>query len=107
MRRGSIFAMPSRSEGLGCVYREAMSCGKPVIACRGQGIEEVIEHGKNGWLVPVGGLEQLVQGISVLLGSPEICTLIGTPARHTILEKLTLSHHAQPLGRCYGQECVS
>jgi len=104
MRRCSIFAMPSRSEGLGCVYLEAMSCGKPVIACRGQGIEEVIEHGKNGWLVPVDGLEQLVQGISVLLGSPEMCTRIGTTARQTILEKLTLSHQAQHLARIYGEE---
>src|SRR5271157_1348758 len=52
MRRCSVFALPSRNEGLGCVYLEAMSCAKPVIACRGQGIEEVIEHEKNGWLIP-------------------------------------------------------
>ena len=103
MRRCSIFVLPSRNEGLGCVYLEAMSCGKPVIACRGQGIEEVIEHGKNGWLVPVDGLEQLVQGISVLLGSPELCTRMGAAARQTILEKLTLSHQAQHLARIYGE----
>ncbi len=103
MRRCSVFAMPSRSEGLGCVYLEAMSCGKPVIACRGHGIEEVIEHGKNGWLIPVDGLEQLVEGIFVLLGSPELCTRIGTAARQTILEKLTLSHQAQHLARIYRQ----
>jgi len=74
-----------------------------VIACRGQGIEEVIEHGKNGWLVPVDGLEQLVEGISVLLGSPELCTRMGAAARQTILEKLTLSHQAQHLARIYGE----
>ena len=42
MRRATVFALPSRYEGLGCVYLEAMSAGKPVIACQGQGIEEVI-----------------------------------------------------------------
>ncbi len=103
MRRCSVFVLPSRNEGLGCVYLEAMSCGKPAIACRGQGIEEVIEHGKNGWLIPVDvdGLERLVQGLSALLGSPEMCTRIGMAARQTILEKLTLSHQAQHLARIY------
>ncbi len=106
MRRCSVLAMPSRSEGLGCVYLEAMSCGKPVIGCRGHGIEEVIEHGKNGWLIPVDGLEQLVQGLSALLGSPELCTRIGTAARQTILEKLTLTHQAQQLAKIYRQAII-
>ena len=51
MRRATIFALPSRYEGLGCVYLEAMSAGRPVIACLGQGIEEVIEPGVNGCLI--------------------------------------------------------
>jgi teichuronic acid biosynthesis glycosyltransferase TuaC len=103
MRRCSVFALPSWNEGLGCVYLEAMACGKPVIACRGQGIEELIEHGKNGWLIPADGLGELVQGLSVLLGSPELRAGIGAAARQTILEKLTLSHQAQHLARIYRQ----
>lgn len=103
MRHCSVFALPSRNEGLGCVYLEAMSCAKPVIACRGQGIEEVIEHGKNGWLIPADGLDELVQGLSALLGSPEICLRLGAAARQTILERLTLSHQAQRLVEIYRQ----
>lgn len=103
MRRCSVFALPSRNEGLGCVYLEAMSCAKPVVACRGQGIEEVIEHEKNGWLIPADGLDELVQGLSTLLGSPEMCTRMGAAARQTILEKLTLSHQAQRLVEIYRQ----
>jgi teichuronic acid biosynthesis glycosyltransferase TuaC len=103
MRRCSVFVLPSRNEGLGCVYLEAMSCGKAVIGCRGQGIDEVIEHRKNGWLVPAEGLEELVQGLSALLGSPELRTRVGTAARQTILERFTLSHQAQHLVRIYRQ----
>ena len=103
MRRCSVFALPSQNEALGCVYLEAMSCGKPVVACRGQGIDEVIEHGRNGWLIPADGLEELVQGLSVLLASPELCTRMGTAARQVILEKLTLPHQAQRLAAVYGQ----
>jgi glycosyltransferase involved in cell wall biosynthesis len=103
MRRCSVFVLPSGNEGLGCVYLEAMSCGKAVIGCRGQGIEEVIEHGKNGWLIPVDGLAQLVEGLHALLASHDLCAGIGTAARQTILDKLTLSRQAQQLANIYGQ----
>jgi teichuronic acid biosynthesis glycosyltransferase TuaC len=103
MRRCSVFVLPSKNEGLGCVYLEAMSCGKPVIGCRGQGIDEVIEHGKNGWLIPADGLEELVQGLSALLGSRELSARIGTAARQTVLEGLTLSHQAKQLATVYRQ----
>jgi teichuronic acid biosynthesis glycosyltransferase TuaC len=107
MRHCSVFVLPSRDEALGCVYLEAMSCGQPVIGCRGQGIEGVIEHGKNGWLIAADGLEELVHGLSVLLGSPDLCTRIGAAARQTILEKLTLSHQAQQLATIYRQAIAS
>ncbi|MFZ1133023.1 MAG: glycosyltransferase [Terriglobales bacterium] len=107
MRRCSIFVLPSRNEGLGCVYLEAMSCGKPVIACRGQGIDEIIEHGKNGWLIPVDGLEELGLGLATLLGSAELRTRIGASARQSILEKLSLSHQAQLLATIYRQAAAS
>jgi glycosyltransferase involved in cell wall biosynthesis len=80
-----------------------MSCGKPVLACYGQGIDEVIEHGKNGWLIPPDALAELTQGLCVLLGSSELRGRIGTEARRTILEKLTLSHQARHLAEIYRQ----
>lgn len=103
MRRCSVFVLPSRNEALGCVYLEAMSCGKPVIACQGQGIDEVIEHGKNGWLIPADSVEDLVRGLSDLLGSPELRSRMGAAARETILKQLTLSHQAQRLAAIYRQ----
>ena len=101
MRNCTIFVLPSRYEGLGCVYLEAMASGKPVIACWGQGIDEVIDHGGNGWLIPIDGLEELVQGLQVLLGDAELRARIGRAARQTILDRLTLSHQARTLMRIY------
>ncbi len=101
MRSCSVFALPSRCEGLGCVYLEAMACGKPVIACRGQGIEEIIEHGDNGWLIPIDGLEELVQALQTLLGRPDLCARIGDAGRRTILSRLTLAHQAERLVQIY------
>ena len=103
MRACSIFVLPSSIEALGCVYLEAMACGKPVIACKGQGIEEIIHHGKNGWLIPVDGLDELVEGISALLQSADVRSRIGAAARATILSGLTLSDQAQRLANIYRQ----
>jgi glycosyltransferase involved in cell wall biosynthesis len=103
MQNCTVFVLPSRYEGLGCVYLEAMACGKPAIACWGQGIDEIIRHGANGWLIPVDGLEELVQGLKVLLANAELRAQIGCAARQTILDGLTLSHQARKLMNIYEQ----
>jgi len=102
MRACSVFVLPSRYEGLGCVYLEAMACGKPVIACRGQGIDEIVKHGENGWLIPVEGLGELAQGLSTLLRSPDLRSRLGASARATVLNGLTLSDQARRLAQIYG-----
>lgn len=105
MRRCTIFALPSRYEGLGCVYLEAMSTGKPVIGCRGQGIAEIIQHGSNGFLVGSDNDRELALALSMLLRDEARCQNLGIAARDTILEGLTLAHQAERFQRIY-RECV-
>ncbi len=101
MRECTLFALPSRFEGLGCAYLEAMACGKPVIACEGQGIGEIIQHGHNGWLIPVDGVQEMVKALLVLLGSLELRTRIGVHARQTILNGLTTTDQVRHLNNVY------
>jgi teichuronic acid biosynthesis glycosyltransferase TuaC len=103
-RRCAVFVLPSRSEGLGCAYLEAMSCGKPAVACQGQGIAEVIRHGENGWLVAPGGQAELIEGLRTLLREPARRAQMGVEARQTILNGFTLQHQAQRLMAIY-REC--
>lgn len=105
LRQCTIFALPSRYEALGCVYLEAMSAAKPVIACRGQGIEEVIEHGRNGWLVGDDGAE-LARALITLFEDAELRNRMRLAARRTILKSLTLQHQAQRLTDIY-RECAA
>jgi teichuronic acid biosynthesis glycosyltransferase TuaC len=105
MRRCTVFALPSRYEGLGCVYLEAMSAGKAVIGCRGQGIEEVIRHGVNGWLVDPADLQGLTDALSSLLQNLQLRRQIGEAARQTILQGFTLAYQAARLARLY-RECL-
>jgi len=106
MRRCILFALPSRYEGLGCVYLEAMSTEKPVIACRGQGIDEIIRHGSNGWLVDPGNLQELIAALSVLLQNLQLRRKVGATARRTVLQGLTSAHQATQLAALY-RECVA
>lgn len=101
MRECALFALPSRFEGLGCAYLEAMACGKPVIACEGQGIGEIIQHGHNGWLIPVDGVQEMAKALSELLGSPELRTRIGANARQTIVNGLTTTDQVRRLNDIY------
>ncbi len=101
MRRCMVFALPSHYEGLGCVYLEAMSAGKPVIACRGQGIEEIIQHGTNGFLIDPGDVHRLGTTLSTLLADPQLREYTGRHARRTILQSLTLAHQAKRLEQIY------
>jgi teichuronic acid biosynthesis glycosyltransferase TuaC len=106
MRRCVLFALPSRYEGLGCVYLEAMAAEKPVIACRGQGIDEIIRHGSNGWLIDPGSLQELIAALSVLLQNLKLRQQLGETARRTILQGFTTSHQATQLMLLY-RECVA
>jgi len=105
-RNCTVFVLPSRYEGLGCVYLEAMASGKVAIGCLGQGIEEVIRHGENGWLVPPNGREELIEGLRVLLRDDSQRRQIGAAARETILQSYTLGHQAQRLLAIYRESFV-
>ena len=105
MRWCTLFALPSRYEGLGCVYLEAMSVGKPVIGCRGQGIAEIIQQGSNGFLVGPDNEKELALTAAMLLRDPTRRRSLGVAARETVLERLTLAHQAENLARIY-RECV-
>jgi glycosyltransferase involved in cell wall biosynthesis len=104
LRECTLFALPSRYEGLGCVYLEAMSSGKVAIGCRGQGIEEVIRHGENGWLVGPENVGELTAALSTLFANPVLRDSIAHRARQTIVNHFTLTHQAEQLARIY-QEC--
>ncbi|MGH9504275.1 MAG: glycosyltransferase [Terriglobales bacterium] len=104
MRRATLFALPSRYEGLGCVYLEAMAAGKAAIACRGQGIGEVIVPGVNGFLIEADDQKDLADTLSRLLQQADLRREIGQAARRTILQGYTLEQQAAQLSRLY-REC--
>jgi glycosyltransferase involved in cell wall biosynthesis len=105
MQRCALFALPSSYEGLGCVYLEAMACGKPVIGCNGQGIDEIIQHGRNGVLVSPDNEPELSDALTMLLSSEALRQRMGHSACETVRSRHTISHQAAQLAEIY-RECV-
>lgn len=64
-----IFALPSRKEGFGLVYLEAMSYGKPCIAARAGGAPEVVNDAV-GALVEYGDIPALAAAVADLTLRP-------------------------------------
>lgn len=59
LKRSHIFVMVSYLETFGLAYLEAMAAGNIVIGGRGEGIDGVIQHEKNGFLSAPGNVELL------------------------------------------------
>ncbi len=58
-----VYVASSRSEGLGLNLIEAMACNLPVVASKNRGHSEIICHGKNGFLVEQGDVEEMAKYI--------------------------------------------
>jgi glycosyltransferase involved in cell wall biosynthesis len=85
MARSSVMALPSVRESLGAVYLEAMSLGVPALGTRGEGIEEHIEHGVSGILVPPGDDAALLAELRALAADPDRARRIGEEGRRRFL----------------------
>ena len=85
MARASVMALPSVRESLGAVYLEAMSLGVPALGTRGEGIEEHIDHGVSGILVPPGDDAALVAELRALAADPDRAWRIGAAGRRRFL----------------------
>ena len=103
MANCQILSLPSWSEGFGLVYIEAMSQGKPVIGCNGEGIEDVIQHGVNGMLVSPKDVDSLVEAIDFLISRPDEANQMGQRARETVMQDYTWGKIVQKLIKIYKQ----
>jgi len=83
MRKNDVFVFPSLFEGFGLVITEAMSQGTPVITTERTAGPDIIEHGKNGWLIQAGLVEPLKQAIEGILLRPERIEEVGRAATET------------------------
>jgi phosphatidyl-myo-inositol dimannoside synthase len=71
-RLADVFVMPSRLEGFGYVFLEALAVGVPVIASKVDGSREAVMNGEWGLLVDPSDPEELIAAVRRTLLSPTI-----------------------------------
>lgn len=62
-----VFVMPSKGEGFGIVFLEALACGKPVVAGNQDGSVDAVLGGKIGVLVNPDNTDEIAQAIIKIL----------------------------------------
>jgi glycosyltransferase involved in cell wall biosynthesis len=102
-----IFALPSRGEGFGLVYLEAMACGKPVIGGAHGGAPEVIDDGKTGYLVQHGDAGQLATSLDALLADPALGREMGARGRERVEREFRFNIFAKSLKKILRDLCES
>ena len=102
-----IAVLPSYREGLPKTLLEAASCGRAIIASNVPGCREIVQHEKNGLLVPVKDPKALADAICRLIENPELRRQMGHEGRklvekefaETIVVKQTLGLYQSMLGK--------
>jgi phosphatidylinositol alpha-1,6-mannosyltransferase len=102
-----VFALPSRGEGFGLVYLEAMACGKPVIGGSHGGAPEIIQDGVTGYLVPHGDPIQLATALQTLLADPAHAKEMGARGKQNVEYGYRFSAFAKSLKKILREQCES
>lgn len=76
-----VFAMPSRGEGFGLVYIEAMRQGRPVVGSVHDAAVEVNVDGQTGYNVNLDRPRELGERLIHLLRHPDLCQRLGEQGR--------------------------
>lgn len=87
LEEAHIFCLASLKEPLGVATMEAMAMTIPVIVARSPGVEEMINHGEDGFLVEPSAPEQFAETIELLVNDSGKALSIALAGRQKVVEK--------------------
>ena len=90
-----LYVHPALMEGFGIAVVEAMAMGKAVILTRNPHVEDFLEDGEHGFLVPAGDAGALRERIRYLLDHPDEADRMGRRGRERVLERFTVPKYVE------------
>jgi phosphatidylinositol alpha-1,6-mannosyltransferase len=103
----AVFAMPSRGEGFGLAYLEAMSAGLPCIGSVHDAASEVISDGVTGFLVDQENVSELAGRLRLLLTDRARRMEMGRRGRERWEREFTYDQFRRRLQRVLGAAFVT
>lgn len=70
IQRADVFVHPSYEDGFAYAPAEALSCGTPVVVTEDTGMKEHVREAQNGFVVPTGSREALIEAIRMIYRAP-------------------------------------
>jgi len=104
-RQAAVVVNPSLSESFGRSLIEAMAYAVPVVATRVGGMPEIIDHGREGFLVPPEDAAALADAIVRILADPAAAAQLGRAGRKRVEERYTWDVVAADATAVYREIC--
>ena len=95
--------LPVEAEPFGRVVVEAMARRVPVVAARTGGITEIMEDGREGFLVEAGNVGAAAAAAAFLLDDPELRAGMGAHGRASYLRRFTVRRLCRDVMRIYAE----
>lgn len=99
--QASLFCQPSIQDGFSLVIPQAMACGLPVICTENTGGSDLIDQGKNGFIVQARHIEQLQEKILYFYNHPEERKQMGMAAQEKISTGYTWDNYGERIIQAY------
>ena len=96
-----IFVSASHSESFGLAIVEAMAAGVAVVATGTDGAREIIDDGQTGILIPIGGIQAMVEEIIKLETDPARRAHLAQNARASVSKRFSLERMVEETEKVY------
>ncbi|HBT81660.1 hypothetical protein A2757_00680 [Candidatus Giovannonibacteria bacterium RIFCSPHIGHO2_01_FULL_48_47] len=101
-----VFVRPSRSEGLGTAFLEAMAAGLPIIGTNVGGIPDFLKDGETGLFAKVDDSKDLAEKIELLFSDEALRQKLIKNGRRLIEEKYQWSRVALKMKNIFMELCA-
>lgn len=102
----SVFVMPSKGEGFGFVFLEAMAHGLPVVAGNADAAPEAVADGETGFLVDPESVDEIIDAAKALLLDPVLRERMGRAGRERVMRQFSYEVFSRRLVTLLGLSTV-